>query len=68
VIVDVGINVITSVTEKLVEEIPARKLVGDVDFEAVEKEVAWISPVPGGVGPTTVAALFENVLVAALGQ
>lgn len=65
VVVDVGI---TAVTEKggvgLLEEIPRRRLVGDVDFEAVKDMVAAISPVPGGVGPMTVAALFENLLVA----
>jgi methylenetetrahydrofolate dehydrogenase (NADP+)/methenyltetrahydrofolate cyclohydrolase len=38
------------------------KVVGDVDFSDVEKKVAYISPVPGGVGPMTVAYLFENCL------
>lgn len=38
------------------------KLIGDVDFVAVEKIVAAISPVPGGVGPLTVALLFSNLL------
>lgn len=38
------------------------KVVGDVDFEDVEDKVAYISPVPGGVGPMTVAYLFENCL------
>lgn len=65
VVVDVGI---TSVTERglerLQEEIPKRRLVGDVDFEAVRDFVAAISPVPGGVGPMTVAALFENLVSA----
>lgn len=41
-----------------------RKLVGDVDFEEVSKIVAAISPVPGGVGPMTVASLFQNLLEA----
>ena len=40
------------------------KLVGDVDFEKVSKIVAAITPVPGGVGPMTVASLFENLLEA----
>lgn len=40
------------------------KLAGDVDFEKVAKIVAAITPVPGGVGPMTVASLFENLLEA----
>lgn len=64
-IVDVGINIITPRGEaKLLEEIPKGTLVGDVDFEGVKDKVAAISPVPGGVGPMTVAALFENLLEA----
>lgn len=63
VVVDVGITAVTEKgTERLEEEIPKRKLVGDVDFEAVKDRVAAISPVPGGVGPMTVAALFENLV------
>ncbi len=38
------------------------KITGDVDFEAVKDHVAWISPVPGGVGQMTVLALFENLV------
>lgn len=38
---------------------------GDVDFEAVEKKAAYITPVPGGVGPTTRAMLMRNLLLAA---
>jgi methylenetetrahydrofolate dehydrogenase (NADP+)/methenyltetrahydrofolate cyclohydrolase len=49
-VVDVGINSLNG------------KLVGDVDFEKVSKTVKLISPVPGGVGPMTVASLFENLL------
>ena len=41
------------------------KLVGDVDFEAVREVAGWISPVPGGVGPMTIAMLLENTVVAA---
>lgn len=37
-------------------------IVGDVDFESVDKVASYLSPVPGGVGPVTVAKLFENVL------
>jgi methylenetetrahydrofolate dehydrogenase (NADP+)/methenyltetrahydrofolate cyclohydrolase len=50
VIVDVGINSV------------AGKLVGDVDFDGVVEKVAFITPVPGGVGPMTVLSLFENLL------
>lgn len=44
------------------------KLVGDVDFTSVEPVVAAITPVPGGVGPTTVLSLIENLLTAARNQ
>src|SRR3989344_8915352 len=60
VVIDVGINSVTG--EKLEDEIPKRKLVGDVDFESVKAIVRAISPVPGGVGPMTVLSLFENLL------
>lgn len=40
------------------------KLCGDVDFEKVSKKASYITPVPGGVGPMTVACLMENVVVA----
>ena len=50
VVIDVGINRVGS------------KLVGDVDFENVKKKAAYITPVPGGVGPMTVAMLMENTL------
>ncbi len=52
-VVDVGINRV------------AGKLVGDVDFEAVRAVAGWISPVPGGVGPLTVAMLLCNTVLAA---
>jgi methylenetetrahydrofolate dehydrogenase (NADP+)/methenyltetrahydrofolate cyclohydrolase len=41
------------------------KLVGDVDFEPAKERAAWITPVPGGVGPMTIACLLENTLLAA---
>ncbi|WP_437190624.1 bifunctional methylenetetrahydrofolate dehydrogenase/methenyltetrahydrofolate cyclohydrolase FolD [Planctomicrobium sp. SH527] len=41
------------------------KLVGDVDFDAVKNVAGWITPVPGGVGPMTIAMLMENTLTAA---
>ncbi|MDH5710816.1 MAG: bifunctional methylenetetrahydrofolate dehydrogenase/methenyltetrahydrofolate cyclohydrolase FolD [Gammaproteobacteria bacterium] len=44
------------------------KLTGDVDFEAASKKAAWITPVPGGVGPMTVAMLMHNTLEAAFTQ
>ncbi len=44
------------------------KLCGDVDFEAVEKKVSAITPVPGGVGPMTIAMLMQNTLTAARRQ
>ena len=53
-IIDVGIN--------RTEE---GKLVGDVDFENVEKKASFITPVPGGVGPMTIAMLMNNVIKAA---
>lgn len=60
VIIDVGINTVKG--EKLEDEVEGTKLVGDVDFDAVKDIVAAITPVPGGVGPMTVLALFENLL------
>lgn len=39
-----------------------KKVLGDVDFDSVDDHVSYISPVPGGVGPMTIAMLFENVL------
>ncbi|HSH28584.1 MAG TPA: bifunctional methylenetetrahydrofolate dehydrogenase/methenyltetrahydrofolate cyclohydrolase, partial [Thiohalobacter sp.] len=41
------------------------KLIGDVTFEAACERAAWITPVPGGVGPMTVATLLQNTLLAA---
>ena len=56
-VIDVGIN-----------RIAPKKLVGDVDFEAVEKVAGAITPVPGVVGLLTVAMLMENVVQAAKAQ
>jgi methylenetetrahydrofolate dehydrogenase (NADP+)/methenyltetrahydrofolate cyclohydrolase len=53
VVIDVGIN-----------RLETGKLVGDVDFESAIKNAGWISPVPGGVGPMTIATLLENTLTA----
>lgn len=44
------------------------KLVGDVDFEKVKAKASWITPVPGGIGPMTVASLMDNVVKAAKRQ
>lgn len=41
------------------------KLRGDVDFELAKEKVAWITPVPGGVGPMTIATLLQNTFIAA---
>lgn len=60
VVVDVGINVTKS--NHLHEEIPDKKLVGDVKYGEVSDIVDAISPVPGGVGPMTVLSLFQNLL------
>jgi len=60
VVIDVGISRLTG--ERLEEEIGSSALVGDVDFDQVKDLVGAISPVPGGVGPMTVSALFENLL------
>jgi 5,10-methylene-tetrahydrofolate dehydrogenase/methenyl tetrahydrofolate cyclohydrolase len=60
VIIDVGINrVADETTEK------GYKLVGDCDFDSLKKKASWITPVPGGVGPMTVAMLMKNTLLAA---
>ncbi|CAM5139025.1 unnamed protein product [Natator depressus] len=58
-VIDVGINHIHDpLTRKT-------KLVGDVDFEEVKKKAGFITPVPGGVGPMTVAMLLKNTLITA---
>ena len=41
------------------------RLVGDVDFSAAIEKVSYITPVPGGVGPMTIACLLDNTLLAA---
>ena len=53
IVIDVGINRVEG------------KLAGDVDFERVREVAAWITPVPGGVGPMTIAMLMRNTLTAA---
>lgn len=54
IVIDVGIN-----------RDDDNKIVGDVEFETAKQRAGWITPVPGGVGPMTVATLMENTLIAA---
>jgi methylenetetrahydrofolate dehydrogenase (NADP+)/methenyltetrahydrofolate cyclohydrolase len=53
IVIDVGIT-----------RLPSGKLTGDVEFEVAKEKAAWITPVPGGVGPMTVAMLMNNTLQA----
>jgi methylenetetrahydrofolate dehydrogenase (NADP+) / methenyltetrahydrofolate cyclohydrolase len=53
IVIDIGIN-----------RLPDGKLAGDVEFEVAKQRAAYITPVPGGVGPMTVATLMENTLLA----
>ncbi len=53
IVIDVGIN-----------RLPDGKICGDVDFESAAQRAAWITPVPGGVGPMTIATLLQNTLQA----
>ncbi len=53
IVIDVGMNRLDN------------KLCGDVDFEAVKEKASFITPVPGGVGPMTIAMLLKNTLIAA---
>jgi 5,10-methylene-tetrahydrofolate dehydrogenase/methenyl tetrahydrofolate cyclohydrolase len=60
VVIDVGINrVADNSSDK------GYRLVGDCDYESLKEKVSWITPVPGGVGPMTVAMLMKNTLLAA---
>ncbi len=63
VIVDVGITRLVDKTKK-----SGYKIVGDVDFEEVAPKSAFITPVPGGVGPMTIVSLLKNTLIAARGK
>ena len=53
IVIDVGIN-----------RLDSGKLVGDVEYDVAEQKAHFITPVPGGVGPMTVASLIENTLEA----
>ncbi|MCM1007369.1 MAG: bifunctional methylenetetrahydrofolate dehydrogenase/methenyltetrahydrofolate cyclohydrolase FolD [Ruminococcus flavefaciens] len=57
VVIDVGMN-----------RLENGKLCGDVEFESAEKKASYITPVPGGVGPMTIAMLMKNTLTAAIQQ
>jgi 5,10-methylene-tetrahydrofolate dehydrogenase/methenyl tetrahydrofolate cyclohydrolase len=60
VVIDVGVN--------RVEDPSAKKgfrLKGDVEFDSAAERASYITPVPGGVGPMTIAMLMQNVLIAA---
>ena len=59
VIIDVGITRVPDNTKKR-----GYRLAGDVDFESVSKKASYITPVPGGVGPMTIAMLLKNTLLA----
>ena len=60
-VIDIGIN---QVDVTLPDGARGTKVVGDVDFETVKEVAGWITPVPGGVGPMTVAMLLRNTVVA----
>ncbi|QJC31899.1 bifunctional methylenetetrahydrofolate dehydrogenase/methenyltetrahydrofolate cyclohydrolase FolD [Enterobacteriaceae endosymbiont of Donacia versicolorea] len=53
IVIDVGINIINK-----------NKITGDIDFNKAKKRAAYITPVPGGIGPITVATLMQNILYA----
>jgi methylenetetrahydrofolate dehydrogenase (NADP+)/methenyltetrahydrofolate cyclohydrolase len=54
IVIDIGIN-----------RLPDGRICGDVEFAVARERAAWITPVPGGVGPMTVATLLRNTLEAA---
>ena len=60
VVIDVGINRVDDPTRKR-----GYRLVGDVDFAEVQEVAGWITPVPGGVGPLTIAMLLRNTIIGA---
>ena len=57
-VIDIGIN-------QIEEEDGSTRVVGDCDYESCQRVAGWITPVPGGVGPVTVAVLMRNTVVAA---
>ncbi len=72
-VIDIGINRVPAVDDHgqpIHDENgrPKMRIVGDVDYEAAREIAGFITPVPGGVGPVTVAMLMRNTYVAAVGQ
>ena len=59
IVIDVGINRVDDISER------GYRLVGDADWEGIYKKAAAITPVPGGVGPMTIAMLVQNTVDAA---
>lgn len=59
-VIDVGINKVEDASRPR-----GYRLVGDVDFESAKQKAGWLTPVPGGVGPMTIAILLENTVKAA---
>ncbi len=57
IVIDVGIN-----------RLPSGKLVGDIEYGPAAERASYITPVPGGVGPMTIAALMKNTLESALAR
>jgi methylenetetrahydrofolate dehydrogenase (NADP+)/methenyltetrahydrofolate cyclohydrolase len=60
VVIDVGMNRVADPSNER-----GYRLVGDCDFDSVAEKASWLTPVPGGVGPMTVAMLMKNTLLAA---
>ena len=56
-VIDIGINQITEANGE-------SRIVGDVDTDAVKEVASWVTPVPGGVGPVTVAMFMRNAITA----
>jgi len=63
VVIDVGVNRVPDDTKE-----KGYRLVGDVAFEEAAERASWITPVPGGVGPMTIAMLLRNLVTAAARQ
>ena len=57
IVIDVGINQIEDATRK-----SGKRLVGDVEYAEAKKRAGFITPVPGGVGPMTIAMLLSNTV------
>ena len=61
IIIDIGINQVETADG-------TARIVGDVDFESCVEVAGWITPVPGGVGPVTVAHLMKNTVIGTVRQ